>query len=118
MLEHKLDKIFEEKIKTLKSSNFLVALSGGVDSMVLANLFLKNNLKFAVAHCNFNLRPEESDDDEIFVSNWSQKNNIKYFSSKFSTTDYCEKFKLGIQEGARNLRYEWFYDFLDSHRFC
>ena len=45
MLEHKLDKIFEEKIKTLKSSNFLVALSGGVDSMVLANLFLKNNLK-------------------------------------------------------------------------
>ena len=69
MLEHKLDKIFEEKINTLKSSNFLVALSGGVDSMVLANLFLKNNLKFAVAHCNFNLRSEESDDDEIFVSN-------------------------------------------------
>jgi len=68
MLEHKLDKIFEDKIKTLKSSNFLVALSGGVDSMVLANLFLKNNLKFVVAHCNFNLRSKESDDDEIFIS--------------------------------------------------
>ena len=117
MLEHKLDKIFEDKIKTLKSSNFLVALSGGVDSMVLANLFLKNNLKFNVAHCNFNLRSEESDDDEIFVSNWSQKNNIKYFSSKFSTTDYCEKFKLGIQEGARNLRYEWFYDLKRIYEF-
>ena len=54
-------------------SKFLIALSGGVDSMVLANLFLKYNLSFSVAHCNFKLRAKESDDDEKFIFNCLQK---------------------------------------------
>jgi tRNA(Ile)-lysidine synthase len=58
---NKIEKIFKSKISSLRHSKFLIALSGGVDSMVLANLFLNNNLSFSVAHCNFNLRDKESD---------------------------------------------------------
>jgi tRNA(Ile)-lysidine synthase len=85
--------------------------------MVLANLFLNNNLSFSVAHCNFNLRDKESDNDEKFIFNWSAENEIECYISKFNTTDYCQKNKFGIQEGARNLRYEWFNDLKDLYSF-
>ena len=98
-------------------SKFLIALSGGVDSMVLANLFLNNNLNFSVAHCNFNLRDKESDDDEKFIFNWSAENEIECYISKFNTTNYCRKNKFGIQEGARNLRYDWFNELKDLYSF-
>ena len=114
---NKIEKIFQSKISSLRDSKFLIALSGGVDSMVLANLFLNNNLSFSVAHCNFNLRDKESDDDEKFIFNWSTENEIKCYISKFNTTDYCRKNKFGIQEGARNLRYEWFNELKNLHDF-
>ena len=113
----KIEIIFQSKISSLKHSKFLIALSGGVDSMVLANLFLKNNLSFSVAHCNFNLRTKESDDDEKFIFDWSTENEIECYISKFNTTDYCKKNKFGIQEGARNLRYEWFNELKNLHDF-
>ena len=114
---NKIETIFQSKISSLKHSKFLIALSGGVDSMVLANLFLKNNLSFSVAHCNFNLRTKESDDDEKFIFDWSTENEIDCYISKFNTTDYCKKNKFGIQEGARNLRYEWFNELKNLHDF-
>ena len=113
----KIEIIFQSKISSLKHSKFLIALSGGVDSMVLANLFLKNNLSFSVAHCNFNLRAKESDDDEKFIFDWSTENEIECYISKFNTTDYCKKNNFGIQEGARNLRYEWFNELKNLHDF-
>ena len=83
----------------------------GVDSMVLANLFIQNNLNFSIAHCNFDLRAEESNLDQEFILSWSRKNKINCYASKFNTTTvFCEKSKVGIQEGARNLRYNWFND--------
>jgi tRNA(Ile)-lysidine synthase len=85
--------------------------------MVLANLFLNNNLSFSVAHCNFNLRDKESDDDEKFIFNWSAENEIECYISKFNTTNYCRKNKFGIQEGARNLRYDWFHELKDLYSF-
>lgn len=114
---NKIETIFQSKISSLKHSKFLIALSGGVDSMVLANLFLKNNLSFSVAHCNFNLRTKESDDDEKFIFDWSTENEIECYISKFNTTDYCKKNNFGIQEGARNLRYEWFNELKNLHDF-
>ena len=114
---NKIEIIFQSKISSLKHSKFLIALSGGVDSMVLANLFLKNNLSFSVAHCNFNLRAKESDDDEKFIFDWSTENEIECYISKFNTTDYCKKNNFGIQEGARNLRYEWFNELKNLHDF-
>ena len=114
---NKIEIIFQSKISSLKHSKFLIALSGGVDSMVLANLFLKNNLSFSIAHCNFNLRTKESDDDEKFIFDWSTENEIDCYISKFNTTDYCKKNNFGIQEGARNLRYEWFNELKNLHDF-
>ena len=116
-MENKIEKIFQSKISSLRDSKFLIALSGGVDSMVLANLFLNNNLSFSVAHCNFNLRDKESDDDEKFIFNWSAENEIECYISKFNTTNYCRKNKFGIQEGARNLRYDWFHELKDLYSF-
>ena len=116
-MENKIETIFQSKISSLKHSKFLIALSGGVDSMVLANLFLKNNLSFSIAHCNFNLRTKESDDDEKFIFDWSTENEIECYISKFNTTDYCKKNNFGIQEGARNLRYEWFNELKNLHDF-
>ncbi len=113
----KIETIFQSKISSLMHSKFLIALSGGVDSMVLANLFLKYNLSFSVAHCNFKLRAKESDDDEKFIFNWSSKNEIECYISKFNTNDYCVKNKFGIQEGARNLRYEWFNELKNLYGF-
>ena len=116
-MKHKIEKVFKEKLQSLKDSNFLIAVSGGVDSMVLASLFKKNNLKFSVAHCNFKLRSDESEEDDLFVSNWSKENNQKYFSAIFNTVDFCKNNKVGIQEGARNLRYKWFYDLKEIYGF-
>ena len=116
-MEHKINKIFEKKVKPLKQYNFLVAVSGGVDSMVLANLFIQNNLNFSIAHCNFGLRAKESNADQEFILSWSRKNKIKCYSSKFSTTAFCEKSKVSIQEGARNLRYNWFNELKVIHKF-
>lgn len=116
-MEDNIDKIFKNKLKSLKQSKFLIALSGGVDSMVLADLFNKNKLDFSIAHCNFKLRSKESDDDEDFVLNWCAKNKIQSYISRFNTTNYCKKNKIGIQEGTRNLRYDWFYKLKDLYNF-
>ena len=116
-MEDNIDKIFKNKLKSLKQSKFLIALSGGVDSMVLADLFNKNKLDFSIAHCNFKLRSKESDDDEDFVLNWCAKNKIQSYISRFNTTNYCKKNKIGVQEGARNLRYDWFYKLKDLYNF-
>ena len=116
-MEDNIDKIFKNKLKSLKQSKFLIALSGGVDSMVLADLFNKNKLDFSIAHCNFKLRSKESDDDEDFVLNWCAKNKIQSYISRFNTTNYCKKNKIGVQEGTRNLRYDWFYKLKDLYNF-
>lgn len=116
-MEHNINKVFKDKIESLKECKFLVALSGGVDSMVLANLFIQNNLNFSIAHCNFDLRAKESNADQEFVLSWSRKNKINYYHSKFTTKVFCDKSKVGIQEGARNLRYNWFNELRVIHKF-
>jgi len=116
-VKYKIEKVFKEKLQLLKDSNFLIAVSGGVDSMVLASLFKTHNLKFSVAHCNFKLRSDESDADELFVANWAKENNQKYFNTSFNTVEYCKNNKVGTQEGARNLRYKWFHDLKEIYGF-
>lgn len=116
-MNHKILKNFSKKIESIKNSNFLLAVSGGVDSMVLASLFKFNNINFSIAHCNFQLREEDSNKDEKFVNDWCKAENIKIFVKRFDTKQYCEENKLGIQEGARNLRYSWFKDLLKEYKF-
>ena len=111
-----IEQLFLAEINPHKECNFLVAISGGVDSMVLANLFLINNLNFSIAHCNFQLRGKESDDDELFINKWCSEKDIKLYNKKFSTEDYCKNNKLTIQMGARELRYEWFRELIDKEK--
>lgn len=103
---------FQNHINTnlpfLKEKKLLLATSGGIDSMVLLHLCHQLKLDIRVAHCNFQLRGDESDEDEDFVKSQTDKLQIPIFINKFDTKKFAEKEKLSIQVVARNLRYEWF----------
>jgi len=86
----------------------ILALSGGIDSMVLADLLLKAKVEFVAAHCNFHLRGEESDGDEKFVRDFCEKNEIQCFVKHFETEKFAKEQGLSIEMAARELRYAWF----------
>ena len=90
------------------NARLLVAVSGGVDSVVLCDLCHKSGFDFAIAHCNFQLRDEESGRDENFVNQLGLKYGVEVFVKKLETSAYANEKRLSIQEAARNLRYEWF----------
>lgn len=101
----------------LKDKRMLLAVSGGLDSMVLVHLCQKLNLNFAIAHCNFQLRGKESDGDENFVKEYAKLNKINSFVTKFDTEKYSLENKLSTQLAARKLRYDWFNELLVSEKF-
>lgn len=103
----------EKDFSFLKNSRLLVAVSGGLDSMVLLLLLKQWNVDIAVAHCNFGLRGSESDGDEAFVTLYCQNNSIPFFNKQFDT----QLPKHSTQMAARTLRYEWFESLLDKHSF-
>jgi len=86
----------------------VLALSGGIDSMVLAGLLLKSKVEFVAAHCNFHLRGEESDGDEKFVRDYAERNGIQCFVKHFETEKYAADNGISIEMAARDLRYDWF----------
>lgn len=88
-------------------SRILLAVSGGLDSVVMTHLFYATEINFSIAHCNFQLRGEESDADEKFVENLAKKLDKKFYSIKFDTKNYQAENKLSLEEAARNLRYNW-----------
>ena len=92
----------------LKGKKLLLAVSGGIDSMVLMRLCIEMKMDISVAHCNFSLRGDDSDADEDFVKSQTDKLQIPIFIKKFDTKKIAEKEKSSIQVVARNLRYEWF----------
>ena len=104
-------------LTALSGKRFLLAHSGGLDSSVLANLLLEASVDFSVAHCNFQLRGSESDDDSFFVEKWCKKQNITFFSNIFSTNTYMEFNKKSTQLAARELRYKWFDCLLGIYNF-
>ena len=104
----KLQSHINENLPFLKKKKLLLATSGGIDSMVLLHLCHQLELDIRVAHCNFQLRGDESDEDEDFVKSQTEKLQIPIFIKKFDTKSYAEEEKLSIQVVARNLRYEWF----------
>lgn len=100
-----------------KGSRILLAVSGGVDSMVMAWLFRHSGTDHSVAHCNFSLRGDESDGDEEMVASWAADNNIPFYHKKFDTMGHAASRKISVQMAARELRYEWFASLLKSEGF-
>jgi len=96
----------------LKNDFFLVAVSGGVDSMVLVNLLQMSGFRFSIAHCNFNLRNKESNNDELFVKRFSINNKIPFYSKSFKININ----KQSTQMAARELRYNWFNQLLKKEK--
>jgi tRNA(Ile)-lysidine synthase len=86
----------------------LLAVSGGLDSMVMLQLFHRTGFKTGVAHVNFQLRGAESDGDEALVRHTSEQLGIPFYSTRFQTAVYAEAHKLSTQVAARELRYAWF----------
>ena len=103
-----------EKFPFIKRKKLLIAVSGGIDSMVLLHLFQQLQFDIAVVHCNFQLRGIESFEDEKFVTAYAASNNIPIFTTKFDTKAFAEDYKVSMQVAARELRYNWFYELLES----
>ena len=107
LLERFLEFIGENKLIE-PGEKILLTVSGGMDSSVMENLFSKTDFDFGLAHCNFTLRGEESDGDEIFVAGVAGKYKMKFHTKRFDTNKFAEENKYSIQEAARILRYQWF----------
>jgi tRNA(Ile)-lysidine synthase len=107
MLEDFIQFIQKENLFT-PEDKILVAVSGGIDSMVLAKLFAQAKFNFGIAHVNFSLRGEESIADEVFVKKFAKTLKVPYHSIVFDTKAFAEKEKISTQMAARLLRYNWF----------
>ena len=101
----------------LSGKKLLLATSGGLDSMVMVDLFHKLSFEIAIAHCNFQLRGVESFEDQNFVQNYAESNEIKLFVTQFDTEAFAKDYKLSTQVAARELRYNWFYELLETEEF-
>jgi tRNA(Ile)-lysidine synthase len=114
--------LLKEFIKNIQQQNLfqkndylLLAVSGGADSVALCELCFQAGFHFEMAHCNFQLRGEESERDEEFVRRLAEKYWTKVFVKKFDTKKYAEQNKISIQVAARELRYNWFDELLEIH---
>jgi len=106
-----------EKDLIKKGQRVLLAVSGGIDSMVMADLFVKTGMADGIAHCNFRLRGDESDKDEALVMRFAKRHKLAFFSISFDTMKYAGENGISIQMAARELRYHWFEEIRKKHRF-
>jgi tRNA(Ile)-lysidine synthase len=110
MLLQQFQQNFKENFSQLSADNckLVLAVSGGIDSVVMTDLFYRSGFDFAIAHCNFQLRGEESLRDELFMASLKDKYNKEVLVKQFNTKHFAEENKISIQEAARKLRYDWF----------
>ena len=113
LLQQYKDFIEKENLFSPKDK-LLLAVSGGVDSVVLCELCKQAGYDFLIAHCNFQLRGEESERDEKFVKDLAEKYKVETKVKKFDTEKFAEENKMSIQEAARVLRYEWFDELVNG----
>lgn len=95
----------------------LLAVSGGIDSVVMTDLFKRSGLSFGIAHCNFQLRGNDSEEDELFVAELAKKNKVPFFSQRFSTLHTAQSLGISVQMAARELRYGWFAEVLRKEKY-
>lgn len=113
----KFEKHITENFKFLNSKKILIAISGGMDSVALTHILKNLNYNISLAHCNFQLRGDESDLDQQFVEKLANDLDTTYYIKKFDTKNYCKEQKTSTQIGARELRYNWFNSLCEMHHF-
>ena len=123
-MTHSTDDILIKTSKTLygackfhKGERLLVAVSGGVDSVVLCHLLKELNVDFGIAHMNFQLRGSDSMEDEAFVGKLAKTLDVPFYTKKVNTTEVVEQSKDSTQMVARQLRYDWFEDIRKTNGF-
>ncbi len=114
---NRFKKFIEKEALFGPEEKVLLAVSGGVDSVVMAHLFHRAGYKFAIAHCNFQLREKESEADEAFVKELAGRLEAPFFVEKFDTKLYAVEYGLSIQMAARELRYAWFEELLKAQQY-
>jgi tRNA(Ile)-lysidine synthase len=114
---HQFKKALFKQCKIEVNDKLLLAISGGLDSMVLLHLCSVLKLEIGVAHCNFGLRAEESEEEEKFVKNYCNHHKIEFYSIKFKTNEYAEQHSISTQMAARELRYDWFNSLLGQFNY-
>ncbi len=107
-MKAELQEHINAKFSFLYDKNLLIAISGGIDSVVLTHLLHKLHFKISLAHCNFSLRGKESNEDEEFVKELGEKLEVQTHTIKFETEAYAEEKGISTQMAARDLRYGWF----------
>ncbi len=105
----------KERYPQLLTGKFLMTVSGGCDSVVLTHLLHASKVNFEIAHCNFNLRGDESDNDQQFVENLAAQLGYPCHTIQFNTKEHVSQYKVSTQMAARELRYQWFHQLLDRH---
>jgi tRNA(Ile)-lysidine synthase len=107
-MKNKVQQFITEKSLFKREDKLILGISGGADSVCLMHVFLELGYSFELAHCNFNLRGEESDADEYFVKDLAKKYQLKIHVKQFDTLVYAAENKISTQMAARDLRYAWF----------
>jgi tRNA(Ile)-lysidine synthase len=116
-MQQKFENHIAQNFPFLIGKNLLLATSGGLDSMVMVDLFHKLPFEIAIAHCNFQLRGLESFEDQRFIQNYAETNGIRLFLTQFDTDAFANDYKLSTQVAARELRYNWFYEILETENY-
>lgn len=117
MIRKEFEAFVNEQRLFSKNDRILLALSGGVDSVVLAELLLELGYTFSAAHCNFHLRGEESNRDAEFVIKWAERKKVKLFVQDFDTYAYMQEKGISLEMAARELRYSWFENIMQENQF-
>ena len=107
-MKNKVQQFITEKSLFVREDKLILGISGGADSVCLMHVFLELGYSFELAHCNFNLRGEESDADEYFVKDLAKEYQLKIHVKQFDTLVYAAENKISTQMAARDLRYAWF----------
>jgi len=116
-MQTEFSKYIKEKNLCNKSNKILLGISGGIDSVCLFHLFRQEGYQISVAHCNFQLRGKESDDDEQFIRKLAEKYSIPYFTTRFDTIAIAKSEGISIQMAARDLRYDWFREIQNKYNY-
>lgn len=116
-MQQKFENHIAQNFNFLIGKRLVLATSGGIDSMVMVDLFHKLPFEIAIAHCNFQLRGLESFEEQKFIQNYAETKDIPLFLTQFDTEAFANDYKLSTQVAAREMRYSWFYELLETENY-